>query len=112
MAKILVTGAAGFIGAAVSGALLARGDIVLGVDNLSDYYDVRLKDARLARLAAHGNFSFRKADIADKDAMLAMASHDITFIVHLAAQPASETAVGRNAVSRGNPNGEPLQKYR
>jgi UDP-glucuronate 4-epimerase len=87
LAKILVTGAAGFIGAAVSGALLARGDIVLGVDNLSDYYDVRLKDARLARLAAHGNFSFHKADIADKDAMLAMASDDITFIAHLAAQP-------------------------
>ncbi len=87
MAKILVTGAAGFIGAAVSGALLARGDAVLGVDNLSDYYDVRLKEARLARLAAHKSFSFRKADIADKDAMLAMAANDISGIVHLAAQP-------------------------
>ena len=87
MAKILVTGAAGFIGAAVAGALLARGDAVLGVDNLSDYYDVRLKEARLARLTAHTNFSFRKADIADKDAMLAMAEGDITGIVHLAAQP-------------------------
>ena len=43
----------------------------MGVDNLSDYYDPRLKDARLARLAANKNFSFRKADIADKDAMLA-----------------------------------------
>ena len=87
MARILVTGAAGFIGAAVCGALLARGDTVLGVDNLSDYYDVRLKDARLARLAAHKNFSFRKADIADKDAMLALAAGDIAGIVHLAAQP-------------------------
>jgi UDP-glucuronate 4-epimerase len=87
LARILVTGAAGFIGAAVCGALLARGDTVLGVDNLSDYYDVRLKDARLARLAAHKNFSFRKADIADKDAMLALADGDIAGIVHLAAQP-------------------------
>ncbi|HKX63815.1 MAG TPA: NAD-dependent epimerase/dehydratase family protein, partial [Rhizomicrobium sp.] len=56
-------------------------------DNLSDYYDVRLKDARLAQLAAHKNFSFRKADIADKDAMLALAGNDIAGIVHLAAQP-------------------------
>lgn len=87
MAAILVTGAAGFIGAAVCHALLARGDTVMGIDNLSDYYDVRLKDARLAQLAAHKNFSFRKADIADKDAMLALAGNDIAGIVHLAAQP-------------------------
>ena len=87
MAAILVTGAAGFIGAAVCHALLARGDTVMGVDNLSDYYDVRLKDARLAQLAAHKNFSFRKADIADKDAMLALAGNDVAGIVHLAAQP-------------------------
>ena len=59
----------------------------MGVDNLSDYYDVRLKNARLAQLAAQRNFSFRKADIADKDAMLALADKDITGIVHLAAQP-------------------------
>jgi UDP-glucuronate 4-epimerase len=87
LATILVTGAAGFIGAAVCHALLARGDTVVGVDNLSDYYDVRLKDARLALLAAHKNFSFRKVDIADKDAMLALAAPDISGIVHLAAQP-------------------------
>ena len=87
MARILVTGAAGFIGAAVCDALLARGDAVLGVDNLSDYYDVSLKQARLDRLAAHTNFSFHRADIADKDAMLALASGDITGVVHLAAQP-------------------------
>ena len=87
LARILVTGAAGFIGSAVCGALLARGDAVLGVDNLSDYYDVRLKEARLARLAAHKDFSFCKADIADKDAMLALAAGDIAGIVHLAAQP-------------------------
>jgi UDP-glucuronate 4-epimerase len=86
LSKILVTGAAGFIGAAVCRALLARGDAVIGIDNLSDYYDVRLKEARLATLAQN-NFTFRKADIADKDAMLALAADDMTGIVHLAAQP-------------------------
>jgi UDP-glucuronate 4-epimerase len=87
LTKILVTGAAGFIGAAVCHALLARGDSVIGVDKLSDYYDTRLKEARLTLLTAHKNFAFRKADIADKDAMLAMAADGITGIVHLAAQP-------------------------
>jgi UDP-glucuronate 4-epimerase len=87
LAKILVTGAAGFIGAAVSHALLARGDTVTGIDNLSDYYDVRLKEARLARLAGEKAFSFRKADIADKDAILALGREGFTGIVHLAAQP-------------------------
>ncbi|HEX4634934.1 MAG TPA: GDP-mannose 4,6-dehydratase, partial [Rhizomicrobium sp.] len=87
MANILVTGAAGFIGAAVCHALLARGDAVQGVDNVSDYYDVGLKQARLARLADDRNFSFRKTDIADKDAMLALAGSGVTAIVHLAAQP-------------------------
>ena len=87
MAKILVTGAAGFIGAAVCQALLTRGDTVLGVDNLNPYYDVGLKEARLARLAAQKGFSFEKADIADKDAMLSLAAQGITAIVHLAAQP-------------------------
>ena len=85
---ILVTGAAGFIGSAVSEALLARGETVLGVDNLNDYYDVALKDARLARLADKPDFSFRKLDIADHDAMLALALEfpAIDRIVHLAAQ--------------------------
>ena len=87
MARILVTGVAGFIGAAVCHALLARGDSVLGIDNLSDYYDVGLKEARLAQLVPAKNFSFRKADIADKDAMMALASADLAAIVHLAAQP-------------------------
>jgi UDP-glucuronate 4-epimerase len=87
LAKILVTGAAGFIGAAVSHALLARGDAVLGVDNLNAYYDIGLKEARLARLDAEKNFSFAKADIADKDAMMKLAGSDISAIVHLAAQP-------------------------
>jgi UDP-glucuronate 4-epimerase len=87
LSTILVTGAAGFIGAAVSRALLARGEMVIGIDNLNDYYDVRLKEARLATLTPNSNFSFRKIDIADRDAVLALKSESITGIVHLAAQP-------------------------
>ena len=87
MEQILVTGAAGFIGAAVCQALIERGNAVLGIDNLSDYYDVSLKEARLARLKSNKFFSFRKADIADKDAILALGAEGFTGIVHLAAQP-------------------------
>ena len=87
MEQILVTGAAGFIGAAVCQALIGRGNAVLGIDNLSDYYDVSLKEARLARLKSNKFFSFRKADIADKDAILALGAEGFTGIVHLAAQP-------------------------
>ena len=85
--SILVTGAAGFIGAAVCHALLARGDAVIGSDNLGDYYDIRLKEARLATLAAQNNFTFHKADVTDKDAILALAVDGMTGVVHLAAQP-------------------------
>ena len=85
---VLVTGAAGFIGAAVSQALLARGGTVIGVDNLNDYYDVKLKQARLDRLLDRPRFEFHRLDISDRDAMLKLASGcpDITHIVHLAAQ--------------------------
>jgi len=86
---ILVTGVAGFIGFHVATALLARGEAVIGVDNLNDYYDVTLKEARLAKLQAHKNFRFHKLNIADKDAMFAMAQDEgaaLTGIVHLAAQ--------------------------
>lgn len=85
---ILVTGAAGFIGMHVAQALLARGQAVIGIDSLNDYYDVRLKQARLARLTLHPGFTFIHADIADADAMDALrrAHPDITGIVHLAAQ--------------------------
>ena len=85
---ILVTGAAGFIGAAVSQALLTRGERVLGIDNLNDYYDVSLKEARMARLADKPNYSFRKLDISNRNAMLALATEfpAIDRIVHLAAQ--------------------------
>ena len=82
---ILVTGVAGFIGYHVAAALLARGDRVVGVDNINDYYDVRLKHARLQRLAAP-NFSFVHADVADREAMFALSSNEITHVVHLAAQ--------------------------
>ncbi len=86
---ILVTGAAGFIGFHVCEALLARGERVLGVDNLNDYYDVRLKEARLALLEARGGFAFARSDIADREAMAAAVAPErrsITRIVHLAAQ--------------------------
>ena len=85
---ILVTGAAGFIGFHVARALLARGEPVLGIDNLNDYYDVALKEARLARLAAEKSFVFRKLDISDRDGVLKLAEEfsGITGVIHLAAQ--------------------------
>jgi UDP-glucuronate 4-epimerase len=67
MSKILVTGAAGFIGYHVSLRLLARGDTVVGLDNLNEYYDVRLKQARLARLNGQPGFSFQQLDLNDWD---------------------------------------------
>jgi UDP-glucuronate 4-epimerase len=86
--SVIVTGAAGFIGYHVSEALLARGEKVVGLDNLNDYYEVSLKEARLARLKAQAGFAFLHADIADRDAILACAdAHaDATAIIHLAAQ--------------------------
>lgn len=83
---VLLTGAAGFIGFHTSQALLARGETVIGIDNLNDYYDVSLKQARLDRLLAHKNFSFHKINIADREAMLPLAGPGISHIVHLAAQ--------------------------
>ena len=86
--SVLVTGAAGFIGYHVIEALLQRGETVVGVDSVNDYYDVRLKEARLARLAGRPRFTFRKLNLADRDALAArMAEHpDIDRVVHLAAQ--------------------------
>ena len=86
--SILLTGAAGFIGFHVAKALLYRGDRVVGLDNLNDYYDVRLKEARLAVLSALPGFSFAKLDVADRDGVLAMVERhgDLRSIIHLAAQ--------------------------
>ncbi|MBV9548138.1 MAG: NAD-dependent epimerase/dehydratase family protein [Alphaproteobacteria bacterium] len=86
--RVLVTGAAGFIGSSVSHALLARGDEVIGIDNLNDYYDVSLKEARLARLTPQNGFTFRKLDVSDQSGVLKLAEDfpDIDGVVHLAAQ--------------------------
>ncbi|GIL38729.1 SDR family NAD(P)-dependent oxidoreductase [Roseiterribacter gracilis] len=84
---LLVTGAAGFIGFHVVQALLARGDRVIGVDNLNDYYDPALKRARLAQLDGRDGFTFVQADIADRGQVDALfAKYGFTGIVHLAAQ--------------------------
>jgi UDP-glucuronate 4-epimerase len=89
--RILLTGTAGFIGAAVAERLLARGDTVVGIDNLNDYYEVALKQDRLARLrAATGGerFDFRRIDFADMTALEAgLRDREIDRIVHLGAQP-------------------------
>jgi UDP-glucuronate 4-epimerase len=85
--RVLLTGVAGFIGYHVAEALLARGVPVTGIDNLNDYYDVRLKAARLARLTGQPGFRFLKQDFAEAEPMLALAEEDFTHIVHLGAQP-------------------------
>lgn len=85
--KVLVTGTAGFIGSHVALKLLARGDTVVGVDNLNDYYDVSLKQARLARVQAHRGYTHVHADLADRAAMeQVFATHRPDRVVHLAAQ--------------------------
>lgn len=84
----IVTGAAGFVGYHVAEALLARGEQVLGLDNLNTYYDVRLKHARLDRLLARPGFTFARVDLSDKDAVFAAFESvpDAAKVVHLAAQ--------------------------
>ncbi|MCL2160684.1 MAG: NAD-dependent epimerase [Betaproteobacteria bacterium] len=85
--KILVTGAAGFIGMHVSERLLARGDEVVGLDNLNDYYDPSLKESRLDRLRPSSHFQFVKLDVTDRDAMARLfAGETFDRVVHLAAQ--------------------------
>lgn len=85
--KILLTGAAGFIGSAVTRVLLDRGDEVIGIDNLNDYYDVNLKNARLRRLTDDSGFTFIKADVADRqDIETIFKTHQPQRVIHLAAQ--------------------------
>ena len=85
--RILVTGTAGFVGAALAQRLLARGDVVHGFDNHNDYYDPALKEARLARFADHPNYTHQRADLADADAVdHAFATFKPQRVVNLAAQ--------------------------
>jgi UDP-glucuronate 4-epimerase len=85
--QYLVTGAAGFIGYHVSQRLLARGERVLGIDNLNDYYDVRLKQSRLQELLKFSNFGFTRLDIADRQETAQFFSdHEFDVVIHLAAQ--------------------------
>jgi UDP-glucuronate 4-epimerase len=86
--SVLVTGAAGFIGFHVAKALLERGDRVVGIDNLNNYYDVNLKRARLLLLQANPGFAFRQLDISDREGVLAVVDgrRDLHSVIHLAAQ--------------------------
>ena len=84
---VLVTGAAGFIGFHLAERHLAAGDHVIGLDNVNDYYDVALKEARLARLATHPRFTFARLDLGDRASLEALfRQHRFDLVVHLAAQ--------------------------
>lgn len=85
--KILVTGAAGFVGSNMSEVLLNNNHLVYGIDNLNDYYDVNLKDERLNKLNEFDNFTFEKMDISDKDMLLSLFEKEqFDIVIHLAAQ--------------------------
>lgn len=108
--KILITGAAGFIGSALALRLLERGDVVHGIDNMNDYYDVRLKEARLKRTLSHPQFHFKKLDIVDREKMADFFRREkFDAVMHLAAQAGvrhsitnPETYIDSNLVGFGN----------
>jgi UDP-glucuronate 4-epimerase len=102
--KILVTGVAGFIGFYVAKLLLQRGDEIIGLDNLNDYYDVALKQARLAQLQSHSGFTFKKIDIVDKDALNDLFRiYKPSRVVHLAAQAGVRySLINPEAVAQSN----------
>ncbi len=80
----LVTGVAGFIGFHVASRLCAAGHQVVGIDNLNDYYEVSLKEARLAQLASYPHFHFERVDLADREAMATLfARHGFERVIHL-----------------------------
>jgi UDP-glucuronate 4-epimerase len=108
--KVLVTGAAGFIGSHVTARLLARGDEVVGLDNLSDYYDPRLKEARLEHFCRSPRFVDVRADVADRETLARIfTTHRPQRVVHLAAQAGvrysitnPQTYIDTNLVGFGN----------
>ena len=94
MAKILVTGAAGFIGSCVADKLAQRGDTVIGLDNFNGYYSIEQKRASEARLNRHANFRMIEADIRDRQRMLAIyAEEQFDAVAHLAAMAGVRNAV-------------------
>jgi UDP-glucuronate 4-epimerase len=106
---VLVTGAAGFIGFHTSAALLARGETVIGIDNLNPYYAVSLKEARLAQLMPQRGFAFHRLDIAERGAVTALVQQhpEIDRIVHLAAQAGvRHSLVDPHAYVRANIEGQ------
>jgi UDP-glucuronate 4-epimerase len=87
MARVLITGVAGFIGFHLAKRMLAQGDEVVGVDNLNDYYEVSLKEARLAQLQGQGEFRFYKMDLVDREGLPRLFKEQgMDIVVNLAAQ--------------------------
>jgi UDP-glucuronate 4-epimerase len=107
MTRILVTGAAGFIGYHTAERLLNRGDEVMGVDNLNTYYDVELKQARVERLRRHSRFTFRCEDIGNADPIATIfAEFEPEIVIHLAAQAGVRSSQGNpDAYIRSNVSG-------
>ncbi|WP_095498217.1 NAD-dependent epimerase [Paraferrimonas haliotis] len=105
--NILITGAAGFIGYHLATKLLAQGHEVVGIDNLNDYYEVSLKQARLAQLQAHGNFVFERIDLADDAAMDSLFKrYQFQRVVHLGAQAGVRYSITNpRAYTQSNVNG-------